>query len=269
MCLLFFSYKSTPGYKLVLAANRDEFLQRPAAPLGFIDKDKQILAGLDLQGGGTWLGLNRDGKFGALTNYRGGGKQVENGPTRGEIITSYLSSPITAVDFLDALGSKSLQYNGFNLILGDGNDLFYFSNQRRCYTHLEPGFYGLSNHFLDTSWPKLSRGKELLRPVMVDTALVLPEKIFDLLKDDQCPMDTELPDTGIGLEWERLLGTIFIDSPGYGTRSSAVITVRNDGQSTFSEMTHYHDGEKSSDLISMVMFLKTKIENGYRHSAHQ
>jgi len=253
MCLLFFSYRTTPGYKLVIAANRDEFLQRPTAPLGFIDQDKQILAGLDLQGGGTWLGLNRDGKFGALTNYREGGKQIENGPTRGEILSSYLSSPITAVDFLDVLGKKSLQYNGFNLILGDGDDLFYFTNQRRGYTLLEPGFYGLSNHFLDTPWPKLSRGKDLLRPEMVDTDQVLPERIFTLLKDDQRPLDIELPATGIGLDWERLLGSIFIDSPGYGTRSSAVITVENNGRSTFSEMTHYRDQEKGAEFVQFSL----------------
>jgi uncharacterized protein with NRDE domain len=208
---------------------------------------------LDLQGGGTWLGLNRDGKFGALTNYREGGKQIKNGSTRGKILTSYLSSPIAAVDFLVGLEEKSSQYNGYNIILGDGDDLFYCTSKRRGFTILEPGFYGVSNHFLDTPWPKLNRGKDLLRPVMVDTDKVLPERIFELLKDGQRPLDTQLPDTGIGLDWERLLGSIFIDSPGYGTRSSAVITVRNNGQSAFSEITHSRDGEKRAELVQFSL----------------
>jgi len=244
MCLLFFSYKTTPGYRLVVAANRDEFLKRPTAPLNFIDQDKRILAGLDLEGGGTWLGVNTEGKFAALTNYRQGGAQMENAPSRGEIICSYLSSPIPGLDFLDELKNTASNYNGFNLVLGEGEELYYYTNKQDNHVRLKPGFYGLSNHFLDTPWPKLSRGKELLRPVMVETRKLEPAKIFAMLKDQFSPSDDLLPDTGIGLEWERLLGPIFIESPAYGTRSSAVVTLRDDARVSFTEATYMRSGTK-------------------------
>ncbi len=253
MCLLFLSYKTTPGYKLVVAANRDEFLQRPTAPLDFIDQEKSILAGLDLQGGGTWLGVNRVGKIAALTNYREGGRQLENAPSRGEILRSYLDSKISAVDFLDELSGKASLFNGFNLILGESDDLFYYTNRKNSYARLEPGFYGLSNHLLDTPWPKVVRGKELLKAVMVDTDLVETEKIFARLRDRHRPQDGLLPDTGIGQEWERLLSTIFIDSPGYGTRSSAVITVGDDGQAAFAETTHHHGEDRGTEVVRFFL----------------
>jgi len=251
MCLLFFSYKTTPGYKLVIAANRDEFLQRPTASLNFIDRQKQVLAGLDLQGGGTWLGITRSGKIAALTNYRGGGRQGENTPSRGDIVSSYLHSKVAAIDFLEELQKKSSQYNGFNLLLGDGENLYYYTSQREKFIRLEPGFYGLSNHFIDTPWPKLIRGKELLRPVMVETERVDCEKIFSLLRDDRNPQDRLLPDTGVGLEWERLLGTIFIDSPEYGTRSSAVITIGYDDEAVFTEITYHRAKGRKPEIVQM------------------
>jgi len=249
MCLLFFSYRKTPGYRLVIAANRDEFLKRPTARLGFIDQENQILAGLDLLGGGTWLGVNRDGKLAALTNYRKKDKITGDAPSRGNILTSYLSSKSGGVEFLKNLSEKALQYNGFSLILGDGDDLFYFNNQQNRITLLSPGFYGLSNHFLDTPWPKLNRGKDLLKPLMVDTDHVDPEKIFALLKDDQRPPDALLPETGVGLEWEQLLGSIFIDSQEYGTRSSAVITIGYSGKTIFTERTYDSSKKEQSGTV--------------------
>lgn len=248
MCLLFCSYRKTPGYRLVIAANRDEFLKRPTARLDYIDKENQILAGLDLLGGGTWLGVHRDGRIGALTNYRKKEKITGDAPSRGEIVASYLSSKGDSLQFLKNLSEKASQYNGFSLILGDGNDLYYFNNQQNRITPLSPGFYGLSNHFLDSPWPKVIRGKDLLKPVMVDTDNVDPNKIFTLLKDDHCPPDTSLPDTGVGLEWERLLGSIFIDSQEYGTRSSAVITIGYRGETVFTEKT-YDGGNKEQPGI--------------------
>ena len=251
MCLLFFSYRNTPGYRLVLAANRDEFLKRPTAPLDFIDKENKILAGLDLLGGGTWLGVNRHGKIAALTNYRKKDKIPGNAPSRGNILTSYLSSKSGATEFLKNLSEKSSRYNGFSLIIGDGDNLFYFNNQQNNIKLLSPGFYGLSNHFLDTPWPKLNRGKDLLKPVMVDTDHVDPEKIFALLKDDQRPLDALLPETGVGLEWERLLGSIFIVNPEYGTRSSAVITIGYDGKTIFTEKTYDSSKKELSGTVQI------------------
>jgi uncharacterized protein with NRDE domain len=235
MCLLFFSYRSTPGYRLVVAANRDEFLARPTAPLDFVDTEKTLLAGRDLQGGGTWLGITAGLKFAAITNFRDPAANRADAPSRGEILMDYLHGDTAAGPYLQALATRASRYNGFNLILGDAADLYYFSNKKGMPRKLAPGFYGLSNHLLDTAWPKVVRGKELLRPHMVETSEIDPLRLLELLQDNSSPPDDMLPDTGAGLEWERLLGPIFIDSPTYGTRSSAVITVTDGGAITFTE----------------------------------
>lgn len=237
MCLLFFSYQTTPGYRLVVAANRDEFLDRPTAPLNFFDEEKTVLAGLDLQGGGTWLGITSNLKFGAITNYRELTSVGSDAPTRGEIITNYFASSLRAEQYITKLAEQGDKYSGFNLILGDSSELYYYSNRAAYPILLEPGFYGLSNHLLDSPWPKVVRGKELLYSHMVATDHIDPQRILNLLGDDNCPPDGDLPDTGVGLEWERLLSSIFIDSSGYGTRSSAVITVSENSLVEFTEKT--------------------------------
>jgi uncharacterized protein with NRDE domain len=237
MCLLFISYQTTPGYQLVVAANRDEFLSRPTAPLGFLDKERTILAGLDLQGGGTWLGITAQMKFAAITNFRDPAANRENVPSRGEILLKYLTGTMTAEQYIYQLAERGGQYNGFNLILGDSKNLYYYSNKLDKPQQLAPGFYGLSNQLLDVPWPKVVRGKELLRPFMVEIDQVDPLQLLSILEDGQQPPDDLLPDTGIGLEWERLLSTIFIDGAAYGTRSSAVITVAGNGNIEFVEKT--------------------------------
>jgi uncharacterized protein with NRDE domain len=237
MCLLFFSYRTTPGYRLVVAANRDEFLARPTAPLGFLDQGRTILAGRDLQGGGTWLGITAGLRFAAITNYRDPAANRPDAPSRGQILLDYLNSEMAVGQYMQTLASKASMYNGFNLILGDARELYYYSNKSEATRLLSPGFYGLSNHLLDTPWPKVVRGKELLRPHMVETDRVEPQVLLNLLSDRHRPPDEKLPETGVGLEWERILGTICIDSANYGTRSTAVITVTEDGVVEFTEKT--------------------------------
>jgi len=237
MCLLFFSYKTTPGYPLVVAANRDEFLARPTAPLAFLDTEKTILAGRDLQGGGTWLGITAQLKFAAITNYREPVVARQNAPSRGEILMNYLAGDLAAREYIHLLAEIAGRYSGFNLILGDRDELYYYSNRAGEPRLLQPGFYGLSNHLLDTSWPKVARGKALLCPLMVEARRINPREIFRLLEDRQQPPDEQLPDTKVGLDWERLLSTIFIDGEIYGTRSSAVITVTETGEIEFVEKT--------------------------------
>ncbi len=238
MCLLFFSYRNTPGYRLVVAANRDEYLARPTAGLDFIDKEKTILAGRDLQGGGTWLGITASLRFAAITNYRDPGTTRQNAPSRGEILLSYLSGEMPARDYLQALMPRASEYNGFNLILGDDQELYYYSNKLSGPRLLPPGYYGLSNHLLDTPWPKVLRGKNLLHSAMVETKGVQPLRLIELLADRHQPPDNQLPDTGVGLAWERLLGRIFIEGVNYGTRSSAVISVNDAGGVEFTEKTY-------------------------------
>ncbi len=237
MCLLFLSYLTTPGYQLVVAANRDEFLRRPTAPLDFIDREKTILAGRDLEGGGTWLGITAQLKFAAITNFREPAATRVHAPSRGGIIMDYLTGDPGAGEYVHAIAARGDKYNGFNLILGDGKTLYYYSNKIADPQLLTPGFYGLSNHLLDVPWPKVVRGKELLRPEMVETDTIDPLQLMELLEDDRRPPDEELPDTHVGLDWERLLSTIFIDSSTYGTRSSAVITVTAGGGVEFLEKT--------------------------------
>ncbi len=245
MCLLFVSYHSTPGYRLVVAANRDEFLDRPTAPLNYLDAEQMILAGQDLEGGGTWLGITRNGRLGAITNYREPSRQLLNSPTRGEILLNYFKGNSGAGRFLEKLALKADQYNGFNLVLGDCEELYYYSNRTLKKPQLlQPGFYGLSNHLLETPWPKVTRGKELLAPHMVKTETIKPEKLMDLLGDTWRPHDSKLPDTGVPLEWERLLSSIFIDSPGYGTRSTAVITFSESGTVQFYEKTFLRSAQR-------------------------
>lgn len=255
MCLLFFSYKTTPGYRLVVAANRDEFLARPTARLGFLDREKTLLAGRDLQGGGTWLGITAGLRFAAITNFREPAANRPDAPSRGEILMNYLSGEMDAGEYLQALAVKGVAYNGFNLILGDSRELYYYSNKITAPRLLLPGFYGLSNHLLDTPWPKVQRGKELLRPHMVETDRVDASSLFALLADSYQPPDDQLPETGVGLTWERLLGSIFIDGANYGTRSSAVITVTNDGAVEFTEKTPHRPvaRELRSEMVCLTL----------------
>ena len=255
MCLLFLSYRMTPGYRLVVAANRDEFLTRPTAPLDFLDPQKTLLAGRDLQGGGTWLGITVGQRFAAITNYREPAANRADAPSRGQILMHYLTGKMDPGEYLQALTATAKLYNGFNLILGDSRDLYYYSNKIDAPFKLAPGFYGLSNHLLDTPWPKVERGKALLRPHMVETDHIDARLLFDLLADSHRPPDDQLPTTGISLDWERLLGTIFIEGPTYGTRSSAVITVREAGAIEFTEKTlHRQDaGAIPSQLVHLTL----------------
>jgi uncharacterized protein with NRDE domain len=236
MCLLFISNQTTPGYRLAVAANRDEFLVRPTAPLGFLDEKRSILGGRDLQGGGTWLGISAGLRFAALTNYRDPAHNRAGAPSRGELVLDFLSGAMPAETYLRHLADRTQIYNGFNLIVGDDQGLFLLSNRSPGYQRLAPGYYGLSNHLLDTPWPKVLRGKELLRPHLQQRINVTG--VFSGLADRHLPEDHLLPDTGVGLAWERLLSTIFIAGDTYGTRSSALLTVSDDNQVVFREKTH-------------------------------
>jgi uncharacterized protein with NRDE domain len=254
MCLLFFSYKTTPGYKLVLAANRDEFLVRPTEPLAFLDSRKTILAGRDVQGGGTWLGITSGLKLGALTNYRAVADNRLGAPSRGEILMDYFNGKNRAQDCIQSLAVKGARYNGFNVIMGDDEGLYYYSNRGPEPRALEPGFYGLCNHLLDTPWPKVRRGKELLRSAMVASGRIDHHQIFSLLEDSWCPPQEQLPDTGVGQEWEQLLSSMFIDGETYGTRSSAVITIDAEDRVEFTEKSYYRSPSKDRPYAFVVTF---------------
>lgn len=240
MCLIFISYKQNIRYRYVIAANRDEFRQRETAPLNYIGGAKDILGGQDLQAGGMWLGVRRGGKFGAITNFREGAGGIAALPSRGEIVSQYLHSNQTALQAIEMLAEESKKYAGFNVLFGDDNHLVYFSNKQNQLQILKPGFYGLSNHFLDTPWPKVIRGKQLLRSHMCDCENIDAAKVTLLLHDTTFPDDTLLPDTGIGLEWERFLSPLFVDGDEYGTRSTAVVEIGYEGEINFTETSYIH-----------------------------
>jgi len=221
-------------YSLVLAANRDEDYDRPSAPAAFWNDAPNILAGRDLKERGTWLGITKKGRIAALTNYRDPASVKEGAPSRGWLVSDFLRGHEEPLTYLQNLAFRADRYNSFSLILGDLSRLYYFSNRDGLF-ELSPGLYGLSNHLLDTPWPKVERGKEALRLLLFKKQSPLPEEIFNILTDRSMPDNESLPDTGVGLEWERILSPIFISSPTYGTRSSTVLIIDRKGHVTFVE----------------------------------
>lgn len=233
MCLIVLAWQANPDYPLVVAANRDEFFARPSAPAGFWEDAPEIFAGRDLEAGGTWLGVSRRQRFAALTNFREGGVQLVDAPSRGALVADFLTSEDDPETFLVAMTRRHADFNGFNLFVGDGQKLGYYSNRGPAPRWLAPGIYGLSNHLLDTPWPKLSAAKTAFAKALEH----LPDsaRFFELLADQEIIADTHLPETGVPLEWERILSAIFVNSPEYGTRASTLLTMHRSGRITLVE----------------------------------
>ena len=220
MCLIVLSYRIHDRYPLILAANRDEFYERPSAPVSLWEDAVGVVAGRDLQRGGTWLGIRKTGSLAMLTNYREPTPFGRNAPSRGWLVRDFLVGEEAPESYIETVAAKKDLYNGFNMIIGDLNRLFYFSNRGEM-LELPPGLYGLSNSLLDTPWPKTERAKKAIDALLARREDPLPEEIFAILKDRSKPDASLLPDTGVGPEWERILSSIFIASPIYGTRSSS------------------------------------------------
>ena len=247
MCLILFSYKLHADYRLILAANRDEFYNRPTASLDYWSDHPEVLAGRDLKGNGTWLGITRSGRIAAITNYREPTAHMENAPSRGILIRDFLTGNSSAEHYLKAVSKKSEAYNGFNLIAGDPSGLYYYSNRATRVRQLRPGLYGISNHLLNTAWPKIQKGKGLLKGQLSGREKIDIEKIWGILADRSLPADKALPDTGVGLQWERILAPLFISSPDYGTRSSSIVLMEYSGQITFMERTFANAAKAAGD----------------------
>jgi uncharacterized protein with NRDE domain len=236
MCLILFAYRVHPGYKLILAANRDEYYNRPSGPAHWWENTPFLLAGKDLRAGGTWLGITKSGKIAAVTNYRNMKSHREDARSRGTLVSRYLLSGVSPGEYLKDLYDSAAAYNGFNMILGDRDNLYYYSNMKADPgVALKPGIYGLSNAFLDTPWPKVVGGKQMLERQISGRPEIQVEEIFSILSDKGIPPDRDLPDTGVGIEIERVLSPLFIRAPEYGTRSSTVVLVDRDNRVTFAE----------------------------------
>lgn len=237
MCLIFLSLNDHPKYKLIVAANRDEFYNRQTSSAEFWSENKNVLGGRDLEAGGTWMGITTQGKIAMVTNYRDLKSIKKNAPSRGKLVSDYLMNEDRPIDYLNDVASKSKRYNGFNLIAGNLNELYYHSNFREGVSPIPPGIHGLSNHLLDTPWPKVRYGLKKFQ-MMIDKNEVDPDALLDLMYNDKVASDQELPDTGVGLEKERVLSSMFIKSPGYGSRSSTVVLMDKKNNVVFVERNY-------------------------------
>jgi uncharacterized protein with NRDE domain len=234
MCLIFFSLRNHPTYKLVVAANRDEFYSRRTAAAEFWPDQPDVLAGRDLEAGGTWMGISKTGRISLITNYRDPKNIDPHAPSRGQLVSDFLEGKESPKEYLERISQNGKRYNGYNLIVGNIDDLWYYSNYRDGVGEISQGLHGLSNHLLETPWPKVVRGKKKMDDLL-RLPIIHPDQLFDLLFDDSIASDENLPDTGIGLERERALSSMFIKSPGYGTRCSTVVLIDKKNNALFSE----------------------------------
>lgn len=246
MCLILFSYLTHPSFRLILAANRDEYHARPSDPPAFWKEAPHLLSGRDLIAGGAWLGITRTGRLAAVTNYRDPGSVKKNAPSRGMLVRNYLMGEQPPLQYLLQVQARSEEYNGFNLLIGDTEALFWYSNRNGSILKIPPGIYGISNRLLDTPWPKVIRGKELLAPILAEKN-PSPDYLFRVLRDETAPADEMLPATGVTLERERMLSPIFIRSPVYGTRSSTLIFIGYEGHIVFLDRTFGPDAEHAEE----------------------
>ncbi|WP_277587035.1 NRDE family protein [Psychrobacillus antarcticus] len=242
MCLVNFHLQSHPVYPLVVVANRDEFYERPTAVASFWEDYPSILAGRDLLQMGTWLGVTREGRFAALTNYRDPMEKTGRF-SRGDIVRDYLANDDAPLDFIQKLRNNRSDYGGYNVVVGDAGQLFHYNNILDEMNEISPGTHSLSNHTLNTPWPKVAKGKKLLGDIVLSNPGELQlDSLFDIISDRTIAEDENLPQTGVGLEMERLLSPLFIKSPTYGTRSSTVLLIDKDHHVTFVERT-FQDGK--------------------------
>ncbi|MFQ6021896.1 MAG: NRDE family protein [Acidiferrobacterales bacterium] len=244
MCILLLSLRQHPKFPLIVAANRDEYYDRPTAVADFWEDAPDVLAGRDLLQGGTWLGITQQGRFAALTNFRDAESYRADRPSRGHLVSNFLLGDEPPDTYLSKIAEHADQYNGFSIIVGQMGTLSYYSNREQQVHPLAPGVYGLSNHLLNTPWPKVTRGKQEIGELLSETDGPTPEALFATLTDGAIADDGALPDTGIGLEKERLLSPLFITGTDYGTRSSTVALIDNEGEVTFVERTFQRDPDE-------------------------
>ena len=247
MCLLIAAHRACPGYRLIVAANRDEFHGRATAAASHWQDQPTILAGRDLEGGGTWLGLHVAGRFATVTNVRSA-HPVRRGPrSRGLIVSDFLRADHDATTHAEQLMPAASNYDGFNLLAWDGADLAWLSNQASAPRTLAPGIYTLSNALLDTSWPKTERLRGAFLRVMASDTRDPIIALLAVLRDTARAAAAQLPDTGIGPERESWLSSIFIAGDDYGTRCSSVLTITDAGQVNFHERRYDGQAQVSGD----------------------
>jgi uncharacterized protein with NRDE domain len=249
MCLIVFAWRVIPGMPVIACANRDEFYDRPATPAGPWPGNPDIIAGRDLLAGGSWMGVTRHGpqgaRFAALTNIRAPGERRSDAPSRGALVADFLQGKLDAPAYLARIAALGDDYNGFNLVLGDRDGLYWYSNRAagdpRNGQQLAPGIYGISNGLLDAPWPKVLRTKAAFASLLLQGA---PEEAyFEMLADTTRAPDLRLPDTGVPIDLERELSAVCIETPGYGTRTSTVVKLYSDAEPELHERVVQPCGE--------------------------
>ena len=240
MCLIAFAWRAHPRLPLVVAANRDEWRDRPTQPAGWWPDHPAILAGRDLRAGGTWMGLTRAGRFAAVTNFRDPADKRSTARSRGTLVTEFLLGEKTPPAFLASLAASAREYNGFNLIAGDGDSLWFYGSREGEAREIPPGVHGLSNHLLNEPWRKVVHARDAMARALGDDDPA--PRLFEMLSDASGADDGRLPDTGVGLAWERRLAAALITGADYGTRASTVLTVSQAGEVHFEERTRDAEG---------------------------
>ena len=225
MCLILLAWRAHPEYPLVFGGNRDEAYERPSAAATFWTGDPQVFGGRDLEKGGTWLGITREGRMAAVTNYRDGTGGTVAARSRGELTAGFLRGNAAPRAYLREEAPHAQDYRGYTLVVGDQEQLFAFSNRGGGIEELAPGLHGVSNHLPNTPWPKIVRGKQRLKALLKAEEAELAEGLLQALADRTVAPDAELPDSGVGLQRERELSPAFIAGDRYGTRATTVILV--------------------------------------------
>lgn len=247
MCLAVLALHTLDGLPVLVAANRDEFHERPTQPASAWPGRPAIYGGRDLRAGGSWMAVNELGRYAIVTNFRDPAHLLPDARTRGELVHDYLRGDATPAEFAADVHARGAQYNGFNLILGDTTAAWYATNRDGAPRRLPPGIYAVSNHLLDTPWPKLARTKAAFERVLRHSAQPDLAELYATLRDDTPADDASLPVTGIGRERERLLSSPFIVSPDYGTRGSTVLALHADGRGELHERRYGTQGEALGD----------------------
>lgn len=241
MCLVALSWLSHPRWRLLLAGNRDEFHERPTAPLQpWPAPHAGVLAGRDLRSGGSWVGIDRRGRAAVVTNVRDPLASA-SGPSRGRLIADYLAGSADAAAYAEVMRGKAAEYPPFNLLLADAERCQYLGNHPADCRALAPGIHGMSNGRLDAPWPKTRRLSERLADWQASGASAF-DRLWDALADETLAADATLPDTGVGLELERRLSPAFIRGHDYGTRASTIVAIDHDGHGWIHERRFGPDG---------------------------
>jgi uncharacterized protein with NRDE domain len=235
MCVILFATGAHARYPLIVAANRDEAYDRPAAPAGFWKDHREVCAGRDLSQGGTWLGLSTSGRFAAITNYRQARRAGDAPRSRGALTRDFLTGRDEAFAYMNEAARHGDAYGGYSLIAGTLERLYFCSNRGVAPHAIQPGVHGLSNRLLDEPWPKVLRGMSVLESVAEADEAALLHALFEVLADTAPAPDHLLPSTGITVDRERDLSALFIPGESYGTRASTVVLVREDGEVVFVE----------------------------------